>query len=197
MGSPQVKTAHQVAYDRWTTERTEASRVAMRAHWEISLTCTGSRLDGISRETFSRCTPTVLHSDTRDDDKETGQLAYRGACLGCGWVSARSHAFGDGGENAAAEDANDHSHPAWRRVPIVKRPPYNDGGSSYRKAVIAWRNRWEPILPPGWLDQGGPIRTLRGGIGTRHVPGGAPGGGYDISADADTEAPGGQLALFQ
>jgi hypothetical protein len=45
----------------------------------------------------------------------------------------------------------------------------------------------------------GPIRTNRGKHATRHVPGGAPGGGYDLSAASPTAAPeasGGQLGLF-
>jgi hypothetical protein len=43
----------------------------------------------------------------------------------------------------------------------------------------------------------GPIRTRRGQPATRHVPGAAPGGGYDMSAGLGTpEHPGGQLGLF-
>ena len=41
------------------------------------------------------------------------------------------------------------------------------------------------MLPVGWLEAGGPIRTYRQPKGCRHVPGGAPGGGYDLSAGVD------------
>lgn len=35
--------------------------------------------------------------------------------------------------------------------------------------------------PESWFDNGGPIRTIRTGIEKRHLPGGAPGGGYDLA----------------
>jgi hypothetical protein len=102
-----------------------------------------------------------------------------------------------GGENAAAEDANDHTHPGWRDLPVVERPPQNHGAAAHPKALSGWRKRWEPLLPAGWLERGGPIRTQRGQPATRHVPGGAPGGGYDMSAGPGAaEHPGGQLGLF-
>jgi hypothetical protein len=199
----QLLDAHRAASSVWQHERTEESRLAMRAHWEVHITCPGSRLDGTAtREQFTRCTPTVLSRDTRDRDSDAGDLLYRGACLHCGWVSASVHGRRDDGqgENGAAEDANDHAYPGWRQLPIVKPVPYNDGAAAYAKAVASWRKRWEPLLPAGWLDQGGPIRTLRQQCGTRHVPDRAPGGGYDMSAGIEgeqtAEIPGGQLALF-
>ncbi|MGO9959336.1 MAG: DUF6349 family protein, partial [Solirubrobacteraceae bacterium] len=60
-----------------------------------------------------------------------------------------------------------------------------------------WVEKWAPLLPDGWLERGGPIRTRRERHATRHVPGRAPGGGYDLAAD-DTvrEEDGGQLCLL-
>jgi hypothetical protein len=189
----------QVASERrvvWEAGHCEDARLALARSWDIWITCPGSRLGHqlVQPGTWSRCTPTVLGRDTGD---ENNHLVYRGACLGCGWVAEQVHPIWEGGENEAAEDANDHGYPGWRDLPIVERPPHNDGGAAYGNAVSVWRNRWERILPPGWLDRGGPIRTLRKGLGTRHVPGGAPGGGYDMNAgDGAAEVPGGQLGLF-
>jgi hypothetical protein len=189
----------QIANERrvaWETGQGEEARRALTSSWDIWITCPGSRLDRqqLQPGTWSRCTPSVLGRHTGDEDNH---LAYRGACLSCGWVAEQVHSLWRGGENAAAEDANDHAYPGWRDLPIVERPPDNGGGTAYDKAVTVWRNRWQPILPPRWLDSGGPIRTMRTGLGTRHVPGGAPGGGYDMSAgEGPVEAPGGQLGLF-
>jgi hypothetical protein len=179
----------------------------MRARWEIHITCPGARL-GSSRDQDVRpadCTPTVLSSDTRStrgrDVDDAGDLYYRGACLYCAWVSSQVHRLWERGENGAAEDANDHAFPGWRDLAIVGALPQDGGGAGQAKAVAAWRQRWEPLLPAGWLDRGGPIRTLRAMYGTRHVPGRAPGGGYDMSAGVkgaqpSPEVAGGQLALF-
>lgn len=68
---------------------------------------------------WGRCTPTVLVHDT----DEANHMAFRGACLGCGWVAQAVHGIRAGGENAAAENANDHTHPTWRTLPVVERPP--------------------------------------------------------------------------
>jgi Family of unknown function (DUF6349) len=200
----EILEAHRAHYAVWEAERTEASRRAMRARWEIHITCPGSPMGGIAgpTEVFTHCTPTVLSRDTRGDDvDDDGDLYYRGACLHCGWVSAAVHPMRVRGENGAAEDANDHAFPGWREMPIVAPLPHDGGGTPHTKAVAAWRQRWEPSLPSGWLDRGGPIRTLRARCATRHVPGRAPGGGYDMSAGVNgggqtTEVPGGQLALF-
>jgi len=178
----------------WEHSRLEEDRLAMLDAWHIHITCTGA-LDPDLRP-WGRCTPTVLVRDTGDKDNH---MAFRGACLGCGWVAQAVHGIWTGGENAAAEGANDHTHPAWRTLPVIGRPPRSDSAVAARRAVQAWRARWEPILPPGWLEAGGPIRTRRG-VGTRHVPEACPGGGYDMCADhtddGHPEAAGGQLELF-
>jgi hypothetical protein len=183
----------------WTTGRTDASRERMVQQWDIAITAPGSRDSTDEAQSTSRCTPTVLTRDTRTraGNWQDGELWYRGACLGCGWVSEAVHDFGNHGENGAAEDANDHAYPRWRGLPIVARPPTPDGGTPYQRAVAKWRERWDPVLPPGWLDEGGPIRTERAKYATRHVPGGAPGGGYDMAViRPEGEAAGGQMALF-
>ncbi len=184
----------------WETGHGEPDRLAMLAAWDIAITFPGDHLTGRHAEAseFTRCTATVLRCDTGDEDNH---LAYRGACLGCGWVTDSVHliwAAEEGGENLASEDAVDHAHPGWRDLPLVESPPSNDGGAGHAKTVATWRARWQRVLPDGWLERGGPIRTGRGGIGTRHIPGGCPGGGFDMCADqhAAPEVPGGQLGFF-
>jgi hypothetical protein len=85
---------------RWRTDHQEASRCSYRASWDIWITCPGSRHEDV-RPTpgiWGRCTPTVLARHTGDT---ANHLAYRGACLGCGWVAQQAHLIGHGGENAA------------------------------------------------------------------------------------------------
>ncbi len=192
----QLLERHDQLRARWQQTRAEDDRLAVRAAWDIHITCPGAGLAGQRPELgeWPRCAPTVLCHDTGD---ENNHLAYRGACLGCGWVSPNIHLLWHHGENGAAEDANDHTHPGWRTLPVLAPLPYNDGGAAYQRAIGAWRSRWEPLLSPGWLDEGGPVRTRRALNARRHVPGRAPGGGYDMAAPADEpETPGGQLALF-
>jgi hypothetical protein len=120
-----------------------------------------------------------LHTHRANPD---AHLEYRGACLGCGWVSPNTHLIGHGGENAAVEDAHDHTHPGWRELPIVAAVPKLDSPSQYVRQIPRWREQWEPLLPAGWLDAGGPIRTPRRRGESRHIPCRAPGGGYDLAA---------------
>ena len=69
----------------WETSRSEADRLAMRASWEIHITCPGYR----QPLTLGRpCSATVLSRDTADEENH---LDYRGACLGCGWLAESSH----------------------------------------------------------------------------------------------------------
>jgi hypothetical protein len=179
----------------WKRTRHETDRLAMAQSWGIFITHPGGGYSDVaSPGRWKACTPTVLSRDTGNRD---AHLAYRGACLGCGWVSPNRHLIGQGGENAAVEDAHDHTHPGWRDLLVIQPPPSCDAPSAHARALASWREQWEHLLPTGWLDHGGPIRTARLARGTRHVPGRAPGGGYDLSAgDATAEQPGGQLGLF-
>ena len=169
----------------------------MAGGWSIAITAPGDEPfdDGEPLSgRWSRCSPTVL---SRDHWPRRPHLEYRGACLGCGWISPRTHLLQAGGENAAVEDAHDHTHPGWRDLPVVAALPSIDSPTGQGRMTGRWRATWEPLLPAGWLDSGGPIRTKRSPLATRHVPGRAPGGGYDLAADADErETPGGQLGLF-
>jgi hypothetical protein len=115
----------------WRAEGSEDARLEMVGSWDIWITCPGARPDGPVRAgMWPRCTATVLGCHTGVEDNH---LAYRGACLGCGWVAEGVHLLREGGENAGAEDANDHAWPGWRDLPVVPRPPANDGGADLRQ----------------------------------------------------------------
>ncbi|MDT5134300.1 MAG: hypothetical protein QOE41_3611, partial [Mycobacterium sp.] len=129
------------------------------------------------------CRPVILCADLRCDCDNDDQgcycaggvdLLYRGACLHCTWEGAACE-----GENAAAEDAHDHSWPGWRELPLAHQP---ESGTSrkQKEAMARWAAEVNAIYPSGWLESGGPIRTSRTGCGTRHVPDHTGFGGYDI-----------------
>jgi hypothetical protein len=118
--------------------------------------------------------PAVLTADLRcqhydRDCSCVGDIVYRGACLHCDW---ESEVRAD--ENTAAEDAHDHAWHGWRDLPIVARRPEN------QKARPRWADAVNDTYPPGWLESGGPIRTARRQLGTRHVPNHTGFGGYDL-----------------
>jgi hypothetical protein len=119
---------------------------------------------------------------------------HRGACLmrGCDWEGPER-----GGENAAVEDGMDHAWPGWRDLPPVRRLP--DGAkpfdaaktprqSAAHKAFARWVAEVNDVYPEFWLENGGPVRTLRAGPGTRHVEHSTPFGGYDLSITAEEAA---------
>jgi hypothetical protein len=189
----------------WRSSSDEQDRRAMAAAWSIASTHPG----GFGGQHASRpdrcqarlCEPTVLTCHWLPPEGEDywtmkDHLGFRGACLGCGWVSDRTPR-GRGAENLAVEDAHDHTHPGWREIPVVGAPPSLESPTSYRQLVTRWYQRWGCLLPEGWLDRGGPVRTTRSPMAGRHVPGRAPGGGYDLAADQDMrELEGGQLCLL-
>jgi hypothetical protein len=171
---------------RWRSVHDEATRRAWRKHWQIWVTCPGY-LGEVKPGDLERCTATVLSQEVYDDDFR--ELLFRGACLGCGWVDARARAS----ENEAAEDAVSHAHPGWEFLPAVAAMPMHDSQSQREKATEAWLAKVRPLLPAGWLEAGGPIRTVRGEHATRHVPARTPFAGYDMAC---TEAEAGPLTLF-
>ena len=129
------------------------------------------------------CQPTALE---RRDDPRQGDTAMRGGCLTCGWLGPVRPGHYD--EQGAIEDAHDHAFPGWRDLPIVPHVARlgNDQRESKQLAKLAEHVRL--IYPTGWLERGGPIRTLRRPMGTRHVPGYAPTGlGYDMCAGVECE----------
>ncbi len=192
----------------WQGSKEEHDRRVMAAAWSIATTHPGG-LSGLSEHHAKRpapgharlCEPTILIChwlavDGEDYRAMKDHLGYRGACLGCGWVSDQAQR-GREAENLAVEDAHDHTHPGWREIPVVGAPPSLDSPTSHKQLVARWYQRWGHLLPEGWLDRGGPVRTARSPIAGRHVPGRAPGGGYDLAANPEVrELAGGQLCLL-
>jgi Family of unknown function (DUF6349) len=198
----ELLTEHERLHAIWKQNGTEEDRRLMAAAWEIGITQPGAEY-GRRRplpDPENGCRPTCLCRHRLPEPGEDywgmqDHLAYRGACLGCGWVADQEHLIGQGGENAAVEDANDHTHPGWRELPVVKAPPSMESPTTYQRQINRWVQEWGRLLPDGWLERGGPIRTHRTPPGNRHVPGRAPGGGYDL-ATHQAEMPGGQLGLL-
>jgi hypothetical protein len=98
-------------------------------------------------------------------------IVYRGACLGCGWAG-REH---PDDQNAAVEDAHDHTLPSWRELPIVQRHHHDANAKTVEKwahdvATAYAAYNIDAQYAPG---NGGVIRTLRQPMGTRshHVVG--------------------------
>ncbi|HKT03735.1 MAG TPA: DUF6349 family protein [Rugosimonospora sp.] len=170
-GSPARGLAARTAEMRaWRARHGNPNSIRRSHAWEVHITCPDTPTE--------RCQPTVLSADLRCDCFDecycVGDLLYRGACRGCGWEGEPRD-----GENAAVEDACDHAWPGWRDLPVVPRVPED------AKRHAAWAQRVAARYPANWLVDGGPIRTRRSGLGTRHVPGRTPFGGYDLAAVDD------------
>ncbi len=150
--------------------------------WRLGFTVPGSLASAadlrVEREKGVHA-PTAMTVDCRPDryrpERDPGRppylLLYRGACLGCDWEGP---AHPD--ENAAVEDAHDHTHPWWRELPAVDRPM---GDPPKPKALAAVRELYEATVPGCTDDPLCPIVTWRQPMGTRHHHGGAL-GGFDM-----------------
>lgn len=142
-------------------------------------------LFGRTPEPTATCRPAILAAELRcdhynDDCECVGDLLYRAACLHCTWEGPAHDC-----ENLAAEDAHDHAWPGWRTLPIVPRRPQPGNSAKEKDAMSTWARRVDTLYPAGWLQEGGPIRTRRQRYGTRHVPDGTGGGGYDMCGEQD------------
>jgi Family of unknown function (DUF6349) len=132
----------------------------------------------------ARCQASVLSADLRPDASypmacactRADALLYRGACRGCDYEGPPRD-----GENPAAEDALDHAWPGWRDLPVVAPVPGDP------KVKARWTEDLRQAYPVEWLEAAGPIRTWRTGLGTRHVPGRTPWGGYDAGVPEDAK----------
>lgn len=144
--------------------------------------------EGFSHSTTptDRCAPSLLQAELRclcntyagNRCLCVGDLMYRGACRHCTWEGDPTDS-----ENTASEDAHDHAWPGWRDLPLVPRSRAGEMGPAQQKrAAVQWLEKVTPLYPPGWVEAGGPVRTARSSLGTRHVPNGTPFGGYDMAA---------------
>lgn len=133
------------------------------------------------------CRPTILTADLRCDHYRVacscvGDLYYRGACFGCSFEGPVR-----GRENPAVEDAHDHAWPGWRELPIVATRPEPGPRARQKTATGWWVAAVNAAYPEGWLEADGPIRTIRGRCGTRHVPARTGFGGYDLCGQIEPE----------
>ena len=94
---------------------------------------------------------TLRHYPVSED-----HLIYSSACSPCAW-----HSDGHDRENAAVEAAMDHAWPGWRDLPAVPAKP--NGGNPAR-----WLAAATAVYPDGWVEAGGPVRTIRHAPGNRH-----------------------------
>ncbi|PRX66179.1 hypothetical protein B0I32_106315 [Nonomuraea fuscirosea] len=139
-----------------------------RGQWGIYFAHPGANVRGNDEfpSTAPDHRPTILF---RVVDEPKWHQLYRGACLGCDWEGETRER-----ERDAVEDAHDHAWPGWRDLPGVK-----PSKSNYER----WLSDVKRAYPPGWLEAGGPIVTIRADSRfSRHSPGRAPGGGYDLAA---------------
>ena len=65
---------------------------------------------------------------------------------------------------------------------------HNRHSCAKQKTVMTrWVETINDVYPDSWLETGGPIRTVRGGYGTRHVPDHTGFGGYDLCGEIEPE----------
>lgn len=130
-----------------------------------------------------QCRPTTLAADLRcgcptQGCSCVGDLMYRGACLSCTWEGEIRD-----DHNPAVEDAHDHAWPGWDSLPIAPRRPEPGHTPNHSSAMGHWVDQVDAMYPSGWLESGGPIRTARQAMGTRHVPNHTGFGGYDLCGE--------------
>ena len=101
-----------------------------------------------------------------------GDLMHKTQCTPCGWQSI-------GTEADVVEAWHDHVWPGWRDLPVVPFAlrPAGGGIDSKSKQAMAWV---VANYPTEWQVTGAPVVTERDGLGTRHVPGYSPWGGFDL-----------------
>jgi Family of unknown function (DUF6349) len=147
-------------------------------HEATTLAC-DLRREWLHREKQYSPVPPCGHDADAETRKGFQGLHYRGVCrlAGCDWEGPDRDR-----ENPAVEDAIDHAHPGWRTLPPVpKTPERNDGNKAKRAAREKWIVQVTAAYPDGWLEAGGPIRTVRGQYASRHVEAATPYGGYDMA----------------
>lgn len=171
---------HLAAFDRWVDEHPDGDRGAyVRSHMWHSGWSNPFEFDG---HTF-----THLLADARRNGDEwdaslgslvPDELMHQVICTACRWHHITSS------ENGAVEAWHDHAIPGWRHQPVMPRNLVPMDWSKPGKKTLAWIAKHIPVE---WQRPGSPIRTERSGIGTRHVPGRSPFGGFDLGHKIDAE----------
>lgn len=101
-----------------------------------------------------------------------GKLMYQAICAPCRW-----HEVSDV-SNAVIDAWHDHAMPGWRDLPEFPLGLSHADTRQQKAAAAAWITQ---RYPPEWQRPGVPVRTMRQPMGTRHVAGRSPLGGYDLA----------------
>lgn len=103
----------------------------------------------------------------------SGLIKYRPRCNTCGWrIPGRYERHTD-----AVEAALDHAWPSWRELPVLEPvPSFSQPDEEWKAAALA-------VYPKGWLEAGGPVKTLAGDPSLRHRQYGSPWGGFEVAAN--------------
>ena len=96
-----------------------------------------------------------------------------------------------GDESEAVEAWHDHAIPGWRELPVMPAEIRVRDDKGLTKLARKWL---EVHYPENMKVPGAPIITERTPNATRHVPGGSPWGGYDLSSTALTDPRSPELA---
>jgi len=116
-----------------------------------------------------------------------GDLLYQANCEECRW-----HTIGS--ERAVVEAWHDHAWPGWRDLPVVPfelcdRTGGMDPARALDKKGAAKARAWViEHYPAEWQVSGAPVRTEREPVGSRHVPGYSPWGGFDMGVVREVTA---------
>lgn len=165
---------HADAFARWQLEHGTFGSIPASHMWHPTLTHSPLEVRGHRLHMLTADTRPLAHGALRP-----GSLLYQANCPTCQW-----HHITDT-ENAAVEAAHDHAMPGWADLPLFPARlarPLAQGERKARTAALAWLTEH---YPAAWQHDGAPIRTQRTPLGTRHVPGRSPFGGYDLAANPD------------
>lgn len=106
------------------------------------------------------------------DSPLPGTLMYRAICAPCRWHEISDEA------NAVIDAWHDHAMPGWRGLPEFPLKLSHAETRQQKAAAKAWIT---DHYPTEWQQPGVPVRTMRQPMGTRHVAGRSPLGGYDLA----------------
>lgn len=115
----------------------------------------------------------------REAEGPLGSL-HLAVCEPCQWHTITAD------ENSAVEAWHDHAVPEWWELPVVPA----EIRMRNEKGLTALARQWVQVNYPQHMQvAGAPIITERAGLGTRHVPGYSPWGGYDLSSTVLEQLP--------
>jgi hypothetical protein len=170
--------AHIDAYERWIVENDRLDCIRRSGMWRSSM-CSAP-FSTANGHTFHLLSADCRRYDNRPHTAGVPDaLMYQVICQDCKWHAITTS------ENAAVEAWHEHAFPHWRDLPImpIKLQP-RDWNAKPTTRMIAWI---ETNYPFEHRIGGAPLRTARTGIGTRHVGGRSPFGGYDLGTLVDNE----------